>query len=115
MSLLAAIPGLSAHETSVPPPALPPFDRDKALQLLRDGVSLINSFYPTGAMEWLREHRTDVITILNADYARIEQSILAEDRTKVAVSVELLIKHHRRAFEIYEARPPVIEIQGDLL
>lgn len=92
-----------------------PFDRDKAFQILRDGVSMINSFYPVGAMDWLRTNRPDVVKQLKADYRNIDQAIHNEDRTAVSVSVELCIKHHRKAFEIFEARPPVIDVQGDLM
>lgn len=115
MSLLSAIPGLSRHETRVPPAMPETFDRDKALRLLRDGMSMINSFYPPGAMEWLREKRPDVVKQLKADVADIEKAIMGEEISKVALSVETCIKHHRKAFEIFEARPPVMEVQGDLL
>ena len=106
------IPAVRQFQTEAVPV---PFDRDKAFQLLRDGISLINSFYPAGAMEWLREHRPDVVKQLKVDFKNIEQCILDEERTKVAICVELCINHHRRAFEIFEARPPVIDVQSDLL
>ena len=115
MTLLSAIPGLSAHEMKIPTAPIIPFDRDKAVQILRDGISLINSFYPDGALEWLRENRPDITRQLKADFKAIEQAIMDEDRKKVSGAVEVCIKHHRRAFEIFEVRPPVIEVQGDLL
>jgi hypothetical protein len=115
MTLLSAIPGLSAHEMKIPAAPIILFDRDKAVQILRDGISLINSFYPAGAMEWLRENRPDVIKQLKSDLLAIEQAISNEDHSKVSVTIELGIKHHRRAFELFELRPPVIEVQGDLL
>jgi len=95
--------------------AHPPFDLDRAVQVLRDGVSLINSFYPDGAMEWLRDKRPDVVRQLKADFLAINSAIHEEDRLKVVVAVELCIKHHRKAFEIFAVRPPVIDVQGDLL
>jgi len=91
------------------------FDREKAMQLLRDGMSLINSFYPAGALEWLRENRPDVMRHLKDDRRAINQAIQDEDYAAVVAVVETSIKHHRQAFAIYEARPPVIEVQGDLL
>ena len=105
------IPAVRQFQTMVAPA---PFDRDRAIQVLRDGISLINSFYPAGAMEWLRDNRPDVIRQLKADFLAINSAIHEEDRLKVTVAVELCIKHHRRAFEIFAVRPPVIEVQDDL-
>lgn len=112
MSLLAAMPGLAAHETAIPAPA---FDVDRAHQMLRDGLSLVNSFYPPGAMEWLRENWPDIPKQLKADWKAICQAIKAEDMPAVSAAAELCVKHHRKAFEIYAGRPPSIEVQGDLL
>ncbi len=112
MNLLAAMPGLSKHETNIPKPV---FDIDRASKLLREGLVLVNSFYPPGAMEWLRENRPDVVKQLKQDWKDIDLAIKAEDMKAATLAAETCIKHHRKAFEIFEGRPPVIEIQGDLL
>jgi hypothetical protein len=112
MSLLSAMPGLSKHETNIP---VVPFDIEKATRLLKDGLALINSFYPPGAMEWLRENRPDLAKQLKADWKDIDRAINAEDMKSATLTAETCIKHHRKAFEIFEGRPPSIEIQGDLL
>lgn len=111
MSRFKSIPGLQKFKET---PA-PLFDIDKAVKLLREGLVLVNSFYPPGAMEWLRENRPDIPKQLKADWKAIDQAINDEDMTAASVAAELCIKHHRKAFEIFEGRPPVIEVQGDLL
>ncbi len=119
MNLLSAMPGLSVHETivAVTPVKEPTrsFDLDKAVKLLREGLVLVNSFYPPGALEWLRENRPDIAKQLKADWKDIDLAIKAEDMSKATLAAELCIRHHRKAFDIFLSRPPVIEVQGELL
>lgn len=115
MSRFKNITGLQKFKDQPAAPAPPAFDVDKAHQLLRDGLSLVNSFYPAGAMEWLRDTRPDIPKQLKADWKAICAAIDAGDIVAVSSAVEVCIRHHRKAFEIFEGRPPVIEVQGDLL
>jgi hypothetical protein len=91
------------------------FDTQKGMQVLRDTLSIVNSEYPVGSLEWLRVNRPDVAEQLKGVWKQIGAAIDAEDMTKVKVSAELCLKYHRRAFEIFAGRPPVMEVQGDLL
>lgn len=109
------IPSIKQYQVEPPPARQVPFDREKAMRILRDGVSLINSFYPAGAIEWLWDNRLDVMKQLRDDRKEINRAILEEDHVAVVAAVESSIRHHRKAFAIYEARPPVVEVQGDLL
>jgi len=93
----------------------PVFDIDKAVKLLHEGLVLVNSFYPPGAMEWLRENRPDIAKQLKSDWKAIDLAIKAEDMQAATSAAELCIRQHRKAFDIYLARPPIIEVQGDLL
>jgi hypothetical protein len=106
------IPAVRQFKTEAAPAA---FDGDKASRLLRDGLSLVNSLYPAGAMEWLAANRADVCTQLKSVWKSIGAAIRAEDIKMVTEAVELWIKYMRRAIELFNGRPPVIEIQGDLL
>lgn len=116
--LLSNIPGLAAHQVQVPEvtpePARSDFDREAAFRLVSDAVSLLASFYPAGALEWLRENRPDVIRYLTEAEIALDMAILAEDITQFRVVLEEYVKYHRKAFKIYEERPPVVEVQDDL-
>jgi len=109
--LLANIPGLAAHAAAKP---VVTFDRERAEQLVCDTVSLLSSIYPAGALEWLQQNRPDVDRYLKESEQELDQSIKAEDPIGFAKALELYTKRYQRAFEIFNARPPVEEVQGEL-
>jgi len=116
MSLLQNIPGLSRHAPTIAPHVAPVFDLDRAFLLMRQALSLLESSYPAGAMEWLRIHRPDVITHLKERALQVDRAALAEDMPAVIAAVDLYREAHERAFKLYQARPPVIDVdqQGGL-
>lgn len=109
MSLLSAIPGLAKYQASPLP-----FDREKAFRLLDDAVSLLSSYYPAGALEWLEDHKPDVVLQMKEAESDVNKSIVAENQVDFPGALERFIKLHREAFDVYSARPPVVERQGDL-
>jgi len=111
MSLLNAIPGLKKHQTET---AAPAFDREKAGRLIRDALSLISSFYPEGALEWLRASRPDITAVLKECSDAIDTAVLTDNSVAFSSALERFIKLHRQAFELYAERPPVIDVQTDL-
>lgn len=110
MSLLSAIPGLAKHQIEVPKT----FDREKAFRLVGDAVSLLTSFYPAGAQEWLETQRPDVIRFLEEAEVAVDAAILADNQETFPGALERFVKLHRRAFAIYAERPPIIERQEEL-
>lgn len=110
--LLANIPGLAAHKGT--PPRVP-FDRERACRLVGDAVSLLTSMYPSGALEWIEGNRPDVHKYLREAERDLDASVESEDSTAFAKALEIYVKRHQRAFEIYNERPPVVEVQGELL
>ncbi len=112
MSLLENCPGLQAHQVEVP--EAKPFDREKAYRLVRDAVSLLGSYYPAGALEWLRENRPDVTRFLKETEAELDRAVLDGDMAAFARTLEVYTRSHQRAFRIYEERPPVVEAQGEM-
>lgn len=115
MSLLSAIPGLAMHQVATPALVAPAFDRERASRLMRDAISLLNSFYPAGAMEWLRLNRPDVSKELEGTMADIDAAVLVEDLPAVTATLDKFVKYHRKAFSIFEGRPPVVEVQERLI
>ena len=111
--LLASIPGLSAHQMTVAP-AVSVFDWIKADQLRSDELSLVASFYPAGALEWLQEHRADIWQYLLESEAEIDKAVLAEDRPRFLKALDIWSKRHQKAFDIYRERPPIVERQDAL-
>lgn len=112
--LLANIPGLAAHKVAVPEAAVA-FDWERAARLVGDAVSLLSSTYPAGAMEWLAVNRPDVHRYIQEAEQALDGSVEREDSAAFAKALELYIKRHQRAFELYNERPPVMEVQGELL
>lgn len=110
--LLANIPGLSAHKAVVPATA---FDRERAGRLVGDAVSLLSSLYPAGTLEWLKANRPDVYRYLVESEQDLDASIDAEDPGRFAKSLEIYVKRFQKAFDIFNERPPVMEVQGELL
>lgn len=110
--LLANIPGLAAHKTVEPVVA---FDRERAERLICDAVSLLSSIYPAGALEWLEKNRPDVYRYLRESEQELDKSVTDEDAMGFAKALERYTKRSQKAFEIFAARPPVVEVQGELL
>lgn len=109
--LLSAIPGLVAHQVEVPEPVVS-FDTERADQLLRDMTTEIGAAYPDeGCIEWLRLNRPEVIVALFSGEQEVDRLYLAEDMPGMAAALDLLRRMYLKAFGIYEARPPVIEVQ----
>lgn len=102
------IPGLQAHRT-VPLESDSQFDQEKASRLVSDAVSLLASLYPSGALEWIQTNRPDVFRYLKEATAEMDQTAQGDDKTALVASIERWVKMHRKAFTIYEQRPPVME------
>ncbi|HOI16998.1 MAG TPA: hypothetical protein PK036_11720 [Geobacteraceae bacterium] len=113
MSGLSSLPGLEAHRI-VPEEKKPVFDHERAARLVSDAVSLLESLYPQGGMEWLRKFRPDVIDHLKAAEASLDKAIDDGDLDAFTKSLDLYTKSYQRAFEVYSGRPPVIERQEGL-
>lgn len=111
--LLGNIPGLAAHQIQIPTAKLP-FDHEKAVRLVSDAVGLLNSFYPAGALEWIQVNRPDIPRYLKESEAALDQSIENGDQEAFAKALDLYTERHRRAFTIYNERPPVIEVQEEM-
>jgi len=113
MSNLAdMIPGLAAHRIDIP--KAPAFDQDAAALLVGDAVSIIASLYPAGALEWLRDNRPDVAKHLREAADTMDAAANGTDRAALVVAIERWVEFHRKAFSIYQSRPPVIECQEGL-
>ena len=118
MSLLAAIPGLSAHEVSIPvaAPVVVSFDNDAAMVVIRRAVEEVAMAFPApDPWGWLSDNRSDVISELKKAGNDMNVAYLAEDLEQVKVKAERFVKLHLRAWELYVQRPPVIEVQERLL
>lgn len=106
MSGLSSLPGLAAHRIVPEPPA---FDREKAGRLVSDAISLLESLYPAGGLEWLRKNRPDVVKHLKEIEVSLDKAIEDGDLEAFTKSLDLYTKAYKKAFEIYNARPPVID------
>lgn len=118
MSLLSAIPGLSAHEVSVPvaAPVVVSFDNDAAMVVIRRAIEEVAMAFPApDPWGWLQDNRSDVISELKKAGNDMNVAYLAEDLEQVKVKAERFVKLHLRAWELYVQRPPVIEVQERLL
>lgn len=110
---LSSLPGLEAHRI-VPEEKKPVFDHERAVRLVSDAVSLLESLYPQGGMEWLRENRRDVIDHLKAAEARLDKAAAGEELAEFTAALKHYTESYKRAFEVYNGRPPVIERQKGL-
>lgn len=118
MTLLANIPGLARHEAlAIPlPMSVPPtrFDRAWADRLISAAVLDIDAAYRPGALEWVRENRPDVAAYLRDASLAVCEAVNAEDGPLVTAAVDRFVEAHRRAIKLFEARPPVIEVDAQL-
>jgi len=118
MSLLSAIPGLSAHAVVVPEPesAASAFDFARADRLIAGLNEAIGAAFPdAGCLRWLAENRHDALAALLYGEAAVDVAYLAEDMTKLEKAIDLLQRMYLKAFNIYTTRPPVVEVQEAFL
>lgn len=87
------------------------FDLVQADALLRDLNNTIGGEYPTGAMEWLRTERMDIIASLHGMEQQVDAAYLAEDMAELAAKVDLLRRSYLKAFGLFLSRPPVIDVE----
>lgn len=92
----------------------PQFDAEKAHRLINDAYSLIASQCPAGAMEWLELKRPDLIASLKREEASIDNAFESEDLGALSLVLTEWSRGHAEAFEIFNTRPPVIEVQETL-
>lgn len=117
--LFSAIPGLAAHETAVPPPPAPvvvAFDNAAAQEIIRSAIHDTACAYPSGSpWTWLVDNRPDVISELKKAGNDMNAAYLAADMEQVKAKADRYVRLHKRAWQLYEERPPVIERQDSLL
>lgn len=113
--LLNAIPGLARHQSTASAP-VKDFDLERACRLVDDATALLTNDYPAGALEWLRQNRPDVARYLKECERDLDAVLMAEDMAQLPKVLDRYVDAHRRAFKVFEARPPVIEVdrQGGL-
>lgn len=108
------IPGLTAHRIDIPQKTAPVFDQAAASLLVGDAVSIISSLYPAGALEWLRANRPDVSKHLREAADAMDVAANGTNRAALVLAIERWVEFHRKAFAIYQGRPPLIDCQEGL-
>jgi hypothetical protein len=118
MSLLSAMPGLALHDTPRPPipPVIVVFDNAMAQQIIRQAITDVAMCFPApDPWGWLLDNRPEVISELKRVGNDMNVAYLALDMVAVSAAADVFVRFHKKAWQIYEQRPPVIEVQGDLL
>jgi hypothetical protein len=118
MSLLAAMPGLAMHDTPVlpPPSVVVSFDAAMAQDTIRRAITDVAASFPSpDPWGWLLINRPDVISHLKKTGNDMNLAYLDQNLIAVREAADLYVRSHKKAWQIYETRPPVIEVQGDLL
>ena len=117
MALSDRLTGLKGHQIELPPPPSVeaiPFDQAKVGRLMADATSIIESYYPAGAMDWLIANRPDVYQHLQEREKLVDEAYQAENLDEVVKLLQKYVDAHQRAFKVFEARPPVVERQTEL-
>jgi len=116
VSLLAAMPGLSVHAPKAPAPVVVAFDDAAAHDIVRQAVRDVAAAFPApDPWGWLAANRPEVIVELKRVGKAMGTAHLSLDIDTVKASAATFVQYHLKAWKIYELRPPVIEVQGNLL
>jgi hypothetical protein len=115
--LMAAIPGLAAHNAEIPEPVIeiPEFDFERQFDILRAAVAEVCNTYPDGAWEWLAENRPEIRKALLDHWNSVDEAFETCDVVLIRPRVEAMRAAHAKAWRIYRERPPVMERQDSLL
>lgn len=90
------------------------FDREQAESLMRDLNDSIGAEYPTGALEWLRKERKEVIKSLFSLEQAVDAAYLAEDIPEFKKALDLLKRSYLKAFKMFTDRQSGGEVQGEI-
>lgn len=91
------------------------FDQDKAQRLISDTYSLISTECPAGALTWIDSNRPNISFQLKRAEKAVYKAFETENLERLVKVLDAWKRYHLKAFAVFEARPPVIEVQGDLL
>ena len=116
LSQIPAAPAPCPRETAPAAPVsrVPVFDSGKAGQMIRDAYSLIAGKYQEGALEWVKASRPDLWARIQAAEAVTDCAMQSEDPGKFKDAVQEWQAVHLEAWEAFESRPPIVEVQGGL-
>lgn len=104
--------------TPKPAPAPTRIVTPRAEQLIRDAASIVSSRYllvPAGSHEWLVENRPELLEETEQAGKAVDLSAFGEDTTILIRDLETWTEKNLEMWKVFEARPPVIEVQGTLL
>ena len=87
------------------------FDQARAIQLISDTYSLISSKCPAGALEWIEKERPDIFDLLKQAGKAVDFALESEDEQRLVKVLDAWRRYHLRAFDVFDARPPVMEVQ----
>jgi hypothetical protein len=111
MGLRDAIPGLVTHKTVVSVS----FDNEAAANAIRTAVSDVNASFPCpDAWIWLVANRPDVISELKKCGNDMNVAYQAQSLEQVSAAADRFVRAHKRAWILFEERPPIVERQEAL-
>lgn len=109
--LLGKIPGLSRHVTAPSGPA--PFDRERAISIIRGAVGEVIGCHPAGAYDWISAHEVSLKDEMSRSESDMQAAYDAGDLKAVERAARAYVATHKRAWATFIARPPVVA-QGGL-
>lgn len=105
------------HRIEVPPPAPEPvavFDQARADQVLRETNDAVGVKYPSGSLEWIIANRKDIWTALCEGENAVDVAYIDCDLPGLVKATDLLQRMYMKAFDVFNSRPPIVEVQADL-
>lgn len=117
MSRFKSLSGLQKFKDQpAPPPIETVFDDAAAHEIVRQAVNTVAVAFPApDAWSWLSSNRPEIIAELKRVGKAMGTAHLSLDIELVKSAAETFAKYYLKAWGIYEQRPPVIEVQGDLM
>jgi len=97
--LTGAIPGLAMHRTSRHPStqSSPSRDPQRAFEMLRETMRRIEAFYTSGALEWIRSHRAELVAEMKRIEAQFDASISDGDLQATRGHLEAYVELNQQA------------------
>lgn len=83
---------------------------DRADRLIRRLNGTVGSRVQDGCLEWLCANRPDLWNGLCAGENAVDRAYIAEDLAALTVAVEEMERLYLQAFDVYAARPPLMEV-----
>lgn len=95
MSRFSNLPAVGQYQARVP------FDKQKSIEAIRNGIEQVAGICQPGAMQWVKDKQPELYFKCQTALAAMNQAFAKQVTALVIAAVEAFVRIHRQAFGLY--------------